>query len=579
MNSDITFLNDRLLSFYLLGGVVLFIALVYKEYGNTRKSVFYLRVSIGLIAIFSLLAIALRPAYPNKKNSNKAIVITGGADKTQLDSLKKIYPKITTVDYKSGDFIKPKLEGTAKVFLLGYGIEEYDLFQFENKDVVYLPSKLPPGIDKIKYSKTVFQGENVNIRAHFYKSKPGNKVYLEDFGGNKLDSAVIRDGEFKLNAVTKLTGEFVYQLTVIDSIGEQVIQEPLPVKINAPKKLRILILNNFPNFETRYLKNFLAEEGHQITLRTQLTSNRFKYEYLNTKTQVFSGITEDSLKDFDVLVLDTPGFSQLSVNEKQILESAVKKDGLGIYVQQVEDNFKEKTFVNFVTQFDGLPEMKWHNESQIELYKYPYIFQKTANTYSLLEIEDNLAVYQYLGRGKVGSSVFKNTYQLLLKGNKPVYREIWTDIFKEIAKPSWESVNWQLVTDIGLVNVPVDIRIKTALARPALTDNLEHHIALLQHADISDEYVARIYPEKEGWNHLKLSADDSILDFKFYVFKDDDWSTKRRSNLLKNSQSYFNNVAEAQEKELLLKPINVYWFYFIFIGCVSFLWLHPKLKK
>ena len=248
MNSEITFLNDRLLSFYLLGGMVLFIALVYKEYGNTRKSVFYLRVSIGLIAIFSLLAIALRPAYPNKKNSNKAIVITGGADKTQLDSLKKIYPKITTVDYKSGDFIKPKLEGTAKVFLLGYGIEEYDLFQFENKDVVYLPSKLPPGIDKIKYSKTVFQGENVNIRAHFYKSKPGNKVYLEDFGGNKLDSAVIRDGEFKLNAVTKLTGEFVYQLTVIDSIGEQVIQEPLPVKINAPKKLRILILNNFPNF-------------------------------------------------------------------------------------------------------------------------------------------------------------------------------------------------------------------------------------------------------------------------------------------------------------------------------------------
>ena len=128
---------------------------------------------------------------------------------------------------------------------------------------------------------------------------------------------------------------------------------------------------------------------------------------MNTKTQVFSGITEDSLKDFDVLVLDTPGFSQLSVNEKQILESAVKKDGLGIYVQQVEDNFKEKTFVNFVTQFDGLPEMKWHNESQIKLYKYPYIFQKTANTYSLLEIEDNLAVYQYLGRGKVGSSVLR----------------------------------------------------------------------------------------------------------------------------------------------------------------------------
>ena len=110
MNSKITFLNDQFLGFYLLGAVLLLVAFIYKEFGNSRKSVFFLRVFIGLIAIAALLAIALKPAYQSTKKRNKAVVITEGAREAQLDSLKKLYPKITKIEYSSGDFMSPELE-------------------------------------------------------------------------------------------------------------------------------------------------------------------------------------------------------------------------------------------------------------------------------------------------------------------------------------------------------------------------------------------------------------------------------------------------------------------------------------
>ena len=258
MNSKITFLNDQFLGYYLLGAVLLLVVLIYKEFGNSRKLVFFLRVFIGVIAIASLLAIALKPAYQSTKKRNKAVVITEGAKEDQLDSLKKLYPKITKIEYSSGDFISPELEAAGEVFVLGYGIEEYDLFQFKNQKVNFLPAELPAGIDRIIYPKELIEGEMLSIKAHFFKPEEGHKAYLKDFGGNKLDSVTITEADFKLKAKTKVKGEFVYQIEVQDSVGNILAEEPLPIKINTAQKLRILVLNDFPSFETRYLKNFLA---------------------------------------------------------------------------------------------------------------------------------------------------------------------------------------------------------------------------------------------------------------------------------------------------------------------------------
>ena len=579
MNSKIIFLNDQFLGFYLLGAVLLLVVLIYKEFGNSRKSVFFLRVFIGLIAIAALLAIALKPAYQSTKKRNKAVVITEGAKEAQLDSLKKLYPKITKIEYSSGDFISPKLENLGEIFVLGYGIEDYDLFQFENKKVSFIPAELPAGIDKIIYPKELIEGEMLNIKAHFFRLKEGYKAYLKDFGGNKLDSIPITEADFELKAKTKVKGEFVYQIEIQDSIGNILAKEPLPTKINAAQKLRILVLNGFPSFETRYLKNFLAEEGHKVRLRTQLTSNRYKYEYLNTEEASFSAITEEVLSDFDVLVIDTSSFNQFSAKEKQNLEMAVKRDGLGVFIQQTENSFQQKTFVNFETQLDGLPKIKWPEDREAEIAKFPYVFQNSMNTYSLLANENKLAVYKYLGRGKVGSGMLQNTYQLVLNGNNQVYREIWTDVFSRLAKPKTEMLHWVVEDSFAYINEPVELSIKTSLESPKLVDSLDHEIPLLQHLDVTDDYSATIYPKKEGWNHLKLVAKDSLVDFKFYVFQKEEWKLKRGSDRLKNDRVFFNEIRQDDKQEFVYRTFDLFWFYLTFLIAIGFLWLHPKFLR
>ncbi|UAB83737.1 hypothetical protein INR75_16405 [Zunongwangia sp. SCSIO 43204] len=579
MNSKITFLNDQFLGFYLLGAVLLLVVLIYKEFRNSRKSVFFLRVFIGMIAIASLLAIALKPAYQSTKKRNKAIVITEGAKEAQLDSLKKIYPKITKIEYSSGDFISPELEAAGEIFVLGYGIEDYDLFQFENKKVSFLPAELQAGIDKITYPKELIEGEMLNIKAHFFKPEDGYKAYLKDFGGNKLDSVTLTEADFELKAKTKVKGEFVYQIEVQDSVGNIFAKEPLPIKINTAQKLRILVLNDFPSFETRYLKNFLAEEGHQVTLRTQLTSNRYKYEYLNTEEASFSAITQEFLNDFDVLVVDISSFNQFSAKEKQDLEMVVKRDGLGVFIQQTENTFQQKTLVDFDIQLDGLPKIKWPENPEAEIAKFPYVFQDSNNTYSLIANEKNLVVYKYLGRGKVGSGMLQNTYQLVLNGNNQVYREIWTDVFSRLAKPAQEMLHWEVENSFTNKNEPVNLAIKTALESPKLIDSLEHEIPLLQHLDLEDDYSAALYPKDEGWNHLKLAAGDSIFDFEFYVFQTDSWKSKRSSDRLKSNWAFFEETTQDDHQEFLYRPLNLLWFYLTFLIAMAFLWLHPKLLR
>ena len=462
---------------------------------------------------------------------------------------------------------------------MGYGIEEYDLFQFENKKVSFLPAELPAGIDKIIYPKELIEGEMLNIKAHFFKPEECHKAYLKDFGGNKLDSVTLTEADFELGAKTKVNGEYVYQIEIQDSVGNILAKEPLPIKINTAQNLRILVLNDFPSFETRYLKNFLAEEGHQVTLRTQLTSNRYKYEYLNTEEASFSAITEELLNDFDVLVVDVSSFKQFSVKEKQDLEMAVRRDGLGVFIQQTANTFQQKTLVDFETQLDRLPKIKWPENPEAEIAKFPYVFQSSVNTYSLLANENKLAVYRYLGRGKVGSGMLQNTYQLVLNGYNEVYREIWTNVFKALAKPKPEMLHWEVENSFTYKNEPVKLSIKTSLESPKLVDSLDHEIPLLQHLDLTDDYSATVYPKKAGWNHLNLAIGDSISNISFYVFKQDVWSTKRNADILESNKLYFNKTMTESLSDFNYKSINLYWFYGILICCLGFLWLHPKLVK
>ena len=102
MINQLTFINQQW--FWQIFGIALciWILFIWKEWKqNAIKPKLYLKIFIAFIGISALSLIILKPATLKDKGNSKLIVLTNGYQKSQLDSLKKIYKKIKTVAYQS----------------------------------------------------------------------------------------------------------------------------------------------------------------------------------------------------------------------------------------------------------------------------------------------------------------------------------------------------------------------------------------------------------------------------------------------------------------------------------------------
>ena len=63
------------------------------------------------------------------------------------------------------------------------------------------------------------------------------------------------------------------------------------------------------------------------------------------------------------------------------------------------------------------------------------------------------------------------------------------------------------------------------------------------------------------------------------MFAEEDWSTKKASELLKVNQDFFNNTDTDGYEILVKRPINTIYFFVIFVLAMGYLWLEPKLER
>src|SRR5690606_2672042 len=172
--------------------------------------------------------------------------------------------------------------------------------------------------------------------------RSGHRLVLQGPGGVGLDSIdLVNDGEppFQLAAELKAPGDSVYYLTEKNGEGEIFSRDPFPVQVEMKANLRILVLNNFPTFETKYLKNFLAEAGHEVVVRSQITTGRFKYEYFNANRTVIGNLSREALEAYDLLIIDAASLRSLGSSYSGALLNVVGTDGLGVFIQPDEAFF------------------------------------------------------------------------------------------------------------------------------------------------------------------------------------------------------------------------------------------------
>lgn len=582
MSNGVQLLNQNILWPVVLIALLLLTVFVWKEWEQRNEKRFWVKSVLALMSVVSLAMIILRPATFQEETKGKAIILTKGYGTAQLDSLRSIYKRIPMENYSPGKTLSI-LEEADSLFLLGQGLETYDLWQLDDATVSFLGAGPLMGWTKISHDTNIPLGERFSLFAQYAQPIEGHWAILADNGGNPLDSVVFGKAEqqtVRLSATTKASGTFVYQLWEKDGDGKVLSKEPIPLHVEKGTSLRILMVNTFPTFETKYLKNFLAENGHEVQARTQLTKGKYKFEYFNGASEAVYGFTMDQLEKYDLLILDADTYTGLSNAAKRAIEASARVNGLGIFVQPNERMFRlSKNRFPLGFERDGRTEISLGQAGET-LATYPYQFETSVRQQPIAIDSTIIAGYVPMEKGKLGSTVLQNTYQLVLEGHEGIYASIWTQILNGIAKPQESEMAFEALTPIPKVDEPFLFEIQTLEENPQLKNSDGSPIALLQDASLPSKWSGKQYPRKIGWNQVR-SVKDSTVIFSYYVFGEDQWTSVATAHTIQANKRKFGTDNRFRGKPASsngsLRPISLLWFYVLLLLCLGWLWLEPKL--
>ncbi len=582
MSRELSFINIQWLWPILGIAILLWGVFIWKEWSQPVKSKRYINCGVALIAILSLVLLALKPVLLITDHTTKIVLLTPNYKPVQLDSLQQTYKGISVREYVDTKSILAPQEIPETLFVLGEGIRAFDLWQLDKVPTVYLGGNIPKGITRLKYPTRSVVGDSWIMKGQYQGAQQGHHLVLTDPGGKPLDSVRLKGEDrqhFELKVDLKLKGRFLYELLEKDSIGQIITKDPIPIKITDRTPLKIAIINEFPTFETKYVKNFLAEKGHEVLIRSQLTTARFKYEYFNMEGRQEFRFTKDALEDFDLLIIDVNSLRSLSRNRRKALEKAIRESGLGLFIQP-DATVYTKTMP--IASFDFLQKKQTNTTikdwSKSSINTYPFVFKNTFSVTPMYGVDTNIvAAYERKGVGRVGTSVFQSTYELLLNGQTQTYQGIWTKIVQNLSKKQPPNVLWKTPMTIAYPDEPFDFQLRTQFSNLTVIDDTGLSIPLKGHKDIASLWEGVTYPKDIGWETLRLEQDTmTILDY--YVTDTQKWMSIKATQTAITNERYFQDRkwGKNQDKKIP-EPINPLWFFLLFLGTIGWLWFAPKL--
>ena len=421
-------------------------------------------------------------------------------------------------------------------------------------------------------------GDELTVEGVFKNPIPQSKLILHGPGGTALDSIVFFNKEeegFTLKTNLKASGKFLFFLQEKDSSDTVYNTEPLPVVVKTKAPLKILMVNEFPSFETKYLKNFLSEEGHRVIVKTKLTKQKYKYEYFNTESQPIYSLNSDNLASFDLVIFDDLSLNMLGNSERTVLTEAIQQNGLGVFVQQTGNRFQSKIGTwELEVQPDEVTTIKVAVGTMPMLEKYQIAFSAMGLRGMAI---GNYGYSKQVGLGSIGTTSIKNTYQLLLDGKDDEYKEIWTSLINGLRKQTQNMGAFRSESNWAFVNEPYDFSFFTSEENPIVYLGNQYRVPLLKNTVVHEEWQGRVYPREKGWHEL-VSDLDTTVSKNFYVMEEGNWSSLTSQNILKRNKRFFDTSFTDYKEKYLPYRIPPIWFFLIFLLAMGYVWLEPKLK-
>lgn len=589
------------LNYYIIVACVLLgLFLFYKEIRRHDKEqlIFRLLATFFMLVGFALLIIPISYQVQQEEPIGELNLFTNGV---HLDTVAKIKSQKFTLDssvLKSNSSSKigfiPDLAyhlkahpSVKKINIYGYGLSEDDLAVLKNHQVAFHPADVPEGIISASWPKKISATTTLRVQGR-YNNSSKNAVWLKFYGmGFIQDSLQVQANtkvNFSLEAQPKQIGKAVYQIIALHK-NDTLAKEPIPFEVGDKQQLKVLILASFPDFEYKFLKQWMYENQYAVIFRSQISKNNYSVDYLNTNTTNVNQINSSLLKKQDLLIIDEDEWNALSAAERQIIDAAVV-DGMGLLVRitnakasVASQKFKRTETVQPFLKTTQVKDVT----GEVELNELPF-----AQTLFLTSSADEQVLFATAtgktvvnsgisGVGTILTSTLASTYQWQLSGKNGDYAKFWSTLLNKSARkfqspqafevlPSLLAVNesGRLVASVPSVEIPI-----------LQYNNIK--LAPRQNMELPYQWDGKFWPSVAGWNSITINKSMANV----FVYQNSDWQQLKNANKLNLTTAFVNHQAAAtyqQEKTVntVTKELSKWWFLFLFLLSVGYLWYEQR---
>ncbi len=536
-------------------GLVLLAFLLLLEVRAGRRRLGW-RVAATIVATASLLGLVLPLAWSRPvANGGEGVYLTAGYSEDSvrrfLAEHKGIYGIWEEGEGRSGawaDGVWP----VSRLHIFGYGLTRERWVGLQSPELVFHPGPPAEGVVWAEWPRWLNAGERLVVQGH-WQGRPGPvKLLLMGFGA-VLDSAGV-EGDFSLETVPAQLGRAVYRLVAVRG-KDTIEQEELPVETRLGQPLKILILAASPDFENRFLVNWLARNGQQAAVRTALSRDRYQSSFVNMKPRSLDRLTEALLDGFDVVIADesvVAGDAGWSLLRRQ-----VKEKGLGLIV---------KTDSSIIRWKPGM---------------------RTLAVDSLVR---PIVGGTLLGTGKLVYTALNTTYVRLMAARNAEYASYWSDLLRLVGRRVGSGDKWSWEPELCVVGKNLNLSLQTSVTIPqgmVWDGGRSVSVYLAEDEMLPFCWKGRYWPETSGWIGLNDPGKDTSW---CYIAAQGSWTAMDREERRRETVAYIRETAKAPVgllkgavgtpmpvRAVVRVPVPKYWMYAGFLISVIFLWVEKKI--
>lgn len=592
----------------VMGVLVLLLAifLVIKEVKRSLKAHLGRRILASLLAVLALLCLGLPITCQQSYTASSlktAVVLSPGyvADSVKRFLSQHDYPAVYTLsshparadNFGAVPLTRAQLlaQKFAAVHLFGWGFNRHQQHLFDSVPVVFHPSPEPAGVTNISWPQKLATGEVLAVSGRYNNTtRKKIKLVLATFG-MAVDSVNLAAGSlgFTLRTTPRAQGRALYQLIALQG-SDTIYSHPLPLVVHTAQPLRVLILAHFPDFENKFLKNWLAGYNYSVAVRTAISKNKYDQSFTNLKQQSLLRITPGMLSSFNVLVADAAELNTLSKGELAAIQNQVAQNGLGLVVK-ADTAVRGAYFYNSRFGLQSIvataqPTVLQINDSAALLPAIHLgpasIIRPSAELRPMVQDRQQRSYVNSTlwGNGRIVLSTISNSYTWWLAGNQQGYSQFWSAILNTAVQKVAEEETWLVQPFIPVINQPVEVVVQTNRqgVPQATVGGAEVHFQ--QHPLLPFRWSGPYWPEKNGW---QSTVGNSGNIFWWYAFAPADWEGVTALQRLQHTKAYTRLHQQPAVQHPVSKTrsaeVPKVWFLLAFVAGCAYLWYEAKKNQ